>query len=242
MSTAAAEKKTRPSSWTRLDGGRQDDNDEPDDREQTDPEPSSKKPSVLDTAREEVGEIAAKLDRSLKKASRALAAPDPSDIRKLYSGADLPDISAKDALQTLAYRLDREGDLWRGLALRALTRAVWADRFTQAAAVIAAVGCAGLAVVAGLGSLFSSEAPYGRILLLLAGAIVLVGGALLVAFSSASVRRAQRSIAQQAQRRADLAELRLHRVAIVLATRGTSEELFREALVRLEHDASAPPG
>ena len=58
---------------------------------------------------------------------------------------------------------------------------------------------------------------------------------------SGRVRRAQREVVKDALARADLAELRLHRVSIVLASRKLEGDGYAAALLRLERDAGAPP-
>jgi len=217
MAVELVDKGDEPGSWTDL----------PDDRDSEDGE------SVAPD--DKVGEIADQVRRRLRRASRALAPPGANDLSTLLSGVNLPAIESEQTLENLAARLDAESDLWRGLALRALARATWADRFTQGIAVLAAIGCVALASVAAFVVLFGAEGLLGRTLLLVAAAAVLVAGAAAVAMSSAGVRRAQRSIATRALSRADLAELRLHRVGVVMAQRAAGDEaLYREALARLE--------
>ncbi len=228
-----------PSSWTELPSNN-DSQDKPNEDEDSDDSVSAAELSAA--ALDEVRQLAGKLERGLQGASAALTPPQSSDLRALMSSVNLPAIQADDALQSLALRLDRESDYWRGLALRALTRAVWADRFTQAIAVLAAIGCVGLAITGGLGAAFGSGNLWARLALLLGGTVMLAAGAAVVAISSAGVRRAQRSIGSDAQARADLAELRLQRVAVVLAARQHDEQLFVEALARLEREVTAPTG
>ncbi|MBI4706045.1 MAG: hypothetical protein HY744_33545 [Deltaproteobacteria bacterium] len=226
-----------PSSWSRRP---EDAREGPDEESKPARSGAAKAAHALRAARQEVGEIGAKLGRGVGRASDALTPPAMTDLRGLLGETNLPGVAAGDPLRALADRLDAEGDLWRGLALRALARAAWADRFTQAVSVVAAAGCVALGVVAALGAMFGSAGAGGRALLLLAGAAVLVCAALVVAWTSASVRGAQRAIAREALGRADLTELRLHRVAVVLAARAEAGEHYREALVRLERDVSAP--
>jgi hypothetical protein len=55
---------------------------------------------------------------------------------------------------------------------------------------------------------------------------------------SASIRRTQREVVRDALLRADLAELRLHRIAIATASLNLDLERARETLVRLEKDVT----
>ncbi len=184
-------------------------------------------------------QAAARLSEGVKKASAAFDAPQSAQLEEMLRGADLPSLAAEDAVAALALRLDREADFWRGLALRALARGQWADRVGLGVATLAAIGGAALAVVAGLGALFGGAAS--RAVLVLAGMAVLATAALVVAWASSGIRRAQRELARDATSHADLAELRLHRVAVLLALRKESPEAARDALLRLERDIAAPP-
>jgi len=185
-------------------------------------------------------EVASRLSEGVKKASAAFDAPQGTQLEGLLEGADLPSLAAEDAVAALALRLDREADFWRGLALRALARGQWADRVGLGVATLAAIGGAALAVVAGLGALFGA-AGGSRALLVLSGMAVLAVAAAVVAWVSSGIRRAQRELARDATAHADLAELRLHRVAILLALRKEGGEVARDALLRLERDVAAPP-
>jgi hypothetical protein len=234
--TGTVTKRREPSSWSRL----------PDDRDEAEPKGDDRDgrsaSELLEHTREHVSRAASRIGEGLRRASDALVAPAAGDVEGLLSSADLPELDSPDPLNALSRRLDREADLWRALALRALARAGWADRFTQATAVLAALGCVALAVVAAVSGLFAPGNPGARSLLLLTGGAVLVAGSTVVAWSAAGVRRAQHSIARDANRRADLAELRLHRIGAILATRQLVPEQLPEALARLEHDVSAPLG
>jgi hypothetical protein len=141
----------------------------------------------------------------------------------LLGSADLPDVGAEDAL-----------------AVRALARAAWVDRVAQLMAIFAALGALALAVVAALGALVGAGNAGGRALQVLSAIAALVTAPAVMAWISAGIRRSQRETAREAMARADLAELRLHRVGVVLATRALGEGAFRDALLRLERDASAP--
>ncbi|MGZ3477348.1 MAG: hypothetical protein ACXWUG_28050, partial [Polyangiales bacterium] len=63
-------------------------------------------------------------------------------------------------------------------------------------------------------------------------------GAMVTTWASASIRRSQREIVRDALARADLAELRLHRVALAMASVKADPDRAREALARLEKDVT----
>ena len=234
----AVKKAKRPSSWSQLPA------DEDDPSLEVSPAPSSvdRAASLLGASAKQAGRLSDRVNQGLRRASAAFMAPPTGELESLFSGTDLPAIDPADPLGSLGRRLDTEADLWRALALRALARAGWADRFTQAMAVISAVGCVALATVAALGALFSSGSAGPRSLLVLTGCGVLVAGGVLVAAAASSVRKAQHLVARDATRRADLIELRLHRLSAVLATRELGPEPFARALERLEQDTAAPTG
>jgi hypothetical protein len=230
-----AKKRKEPSSWSRLP-------EEAPDASAREPEEHDRSSTteLLDHTREQVGRAASRIGESLRHASDVLAAPAAGDVEGLLSSADLPELESPDPLSSLSRRLDREADLWRALALRALARAGWADRFTQAVAVLSAIGCVALAAVAAVSALFAAGSPGTRSLLLLTGGAVLCAGSAAVAWTAAGVRRAQHTIARDASRRGDLAELRLHRIGAILAIRQLAPEKLPQALERLEQDVSAP--
>jgi hypothetical protein len=205
-----------PSSWSRLP------NDPGDPATEASEEGNGKHSSseLLEHTREHVGRAASRVGASLRRASEVLVAPGAGDVEGLLSSADLPELDSPDPLSSLSRRLDREADLWRSLTLRALARAGWADRFTQAIAVLAALGCVALAVVAAVSALFAPGSPGARSLLLLTGGLVLVAGSAVVVWAAAGVRRAQQ----------------------VIAVRQLAPDRLPDALSRLEQDVSAPPG
>jgi hypothetical protein len=176
-----------------------------------------------------------------KAALDGASGPGAPELEALYTSADLPQLSASDPLGSLAVRLDREADLWRSLAMRALTRAAWADRITQGAGVLVGIGALGLAVIAGLGVLFGASAGLDRLLLLGGALTSLAVGAALVTWISGNMRRGQRDLAREVMLRADMAELRLHRVGVVTALLQMDPEAGRQSVARLERDVSAPP-
>jgi hypothetical protein len=167
-----------------------------------------------------------------------MTAPAGTDVEGLLGAADLPAFADADPVASLAHRLDREADLWRNLALRELARLAWVDRIAQWVAIVAIVGDVGLGVVAAIAAIFGSEHAAGSTLLLGVAAAALTVGAVVVAFITMPIRRMQKAVANEALVRADLAELRLHRVAIVLAWKNQEPAVYQEALARLERDAS----
>jgi hypothetical protein len=185
--------------------------------------------------------VSSEVGDRLQRASVALDEPEGAEIDNLYSSADLPELEREDPIASLAQRLDGESDLFRNLALRALTRAGWADRIAQGAAVLTGLGAAALAVIAGIGALFGADGSLARVILIATSVGVLSVGAAVVSWISGSIRRAQRELARDAFARADLAELRLHRIGVVTALLQMDEPAGRQALARLERDVSAPP-
>lgn len=183
--------------------------------------------------------VTSEMGQRLQKASDAFEAPPGVELDGLYSNADLPPIDLDDPMGSLVARLDRESDLLRGLALRALSRAGWADRVAQGAGLFMGLGAAALAIIAGLGALFGAEGASSRALLLFAALGALVVGAAVVTWISASIRKAQRDIARDAMERADLVEIRLHRISVVAAIGKCDDAEGRKALSRLERDVSA---
>lgn len=193
-------------------------------------------PRAKDATAEDVARaIGSGLGAGLRRASRAF---EGGEVSALLGDANLPEVHSEDPLAELATRVDREADLWRNLALRQMTRTTFTDRIVQAAAAVALLGQLGIAVVAGLGVLFGGEGAGMRALLALAASAALALGAGIVAWAAAGVRRNQRAIAQDALARADLAELRLHRLALTLTWRSVEPSRLGEALTRLERDAS----
>ncbi|HKA87505.1 MAG TPA: hypothetical protein VKE22_07555 [Haliangiales bacterium] len=228
----------KPSSWSRLPAS------EPD----TSPAAPGDRDAVRVIAaragaavRDQASQAAKRVGESIRRASSAFASPTGAELEGLLAGVDLPEIGGEgDAVAALALRLDREADFWRGLALRSLARAAWADRVAQIVAVLSGIGGLALAVIAGLGALFGASSEGGRAILILAAGAALIVACLLVNLVSARIRRAQREVVKDALARADLAELRLHRVSVVLAMRKLEGDAYSAALLRLERDAGAP--
>jgi hypothetical protein len=179
-------------------------------------------------------EVAGRLGRGWRRAADSFAAPTETDLQPLMSGVDLPELTGGDPIASLALRLDREADFWRGLALRSLVRVGWADRIAQGVGLLVVVGALALAVVAAVGALFGASATE-RSILVGAAMAMLAAGAGIVGWLTASMRRTHREIAREAFARADLAELRLHRVAVVIAL-AQDPAASRDAIARLERD------
>lgn len=199
-------------------------------------ESASKRVAVRRALEQGAVEAAAVLGRGMRRAAEMVGAPSATELDSLVEGSDLPELGpGPDTLSALALRLDREADLWRALALKAMSRSAWADRTAHGASVVAAVGCVGLAGIAAMEALFSG-ATWHKALMVAVGGLLLVVGALVVGGAGSAIRRAQREVARESLARADLAELRLHRVAVVLAVRKEDPGAFVEALRRLERE------
>jgi hypothetical protein len=224
MTPSTQDSEDKPSEWTRLPASKE--------------EKGNGGARVREAIEHGADHVASALGRGMRKAGDVLGAPASTEVEELMGGSDLPELEGDDPIAELGIRLDRESDFWRALALKALGRAAWADRTAHLTSVVAAIGCAALASVAGLEAMFGG-APM-KSLLVLAGATALVTGTTVVALISSSIRRSQRETAQESLTRADLSELRLHRVAVVMAIRREDPSGMAEALKRLEHDTSAP--
>jgi hypothetical protein len=185
--------------------------------------------------------VSAHFGEGFDRAKAALESPAAPELEALYENTNLPQLVATDPINSLALRLDRESDLWRSLALRFLSRAAWADRITQGAGVLAGLGAVALAVIAGIGMLFGAGDVESRLGLMAGSLGALAVGAILVTWISGTIRRAQRDLAREAMLRADLAELRLHRVGALTALLQADPEAGKQALMRFERDVSAPP-
>jgi len=189
---------------------------------------------ALSNAGERASKVAQSVGQGLRRAGRELDAPANADLAALIADTNLPEVALDDALSTLARRLDREADLWRNLAMRELTQVAWANRISHLASTLTMVGVLVLAGIGAFESLFSATS--GRAVFLVVAAGVLALGALVATAVSASVRRSQREVVRDALVRADLAELRLHRIAVAMAASHAETPATREALARLERD------
>lgn len=186
---------------------------------------------------EETEEVVREVTRGLRVAKAAIAENATTSIEGLIGQTNLPGLDGDDPLHDLATRLDREADLWRNLAFREMARMAWSARFITGVAVLVVLSDLALAAVAGLGALFGAEASGRSILVGVAACVVTLALSVVPAIALAS-KRSQRELVQSALARADIAELRLHRVAIALAYKHADEAKYMEALTRLERDAT----
>jgi hypothetical protein len=192
---------------------------------------------VSDTVAKVASDVGNTVQTGLSGVSRELGAPAGADVAALIAEANLPELAPEEALPSLARRLDREADLWRNLALRELAHVAWANRIAHLASAMTMFGVAALAVIAAILAFFGAAAPE-RSLLLGVGALVLVMGAGAALWLSSSVRKSQREVVRDALVRADLAELRLHRIAVAMASMRAEGEIARSAIARLERDVT----
>jgi hypothetical protein len=203
-----------------------------------DPEVSAKKVAerALATAGEGASRVAQSFGRGLRRAGAELEAPAHADLAALLGDTNLPELSLDDALASLARRVDREADLWRNLAIRELAHVAWANRVAHLASITMMVGVLVLAGIGAFHALFSGVASRAWLLLTAAGVLAL--GAAVANVASAAVRRSQREVVRDALVRADVAELRLHRIGIAVASAQAEGTKMRDALGRLERDVT----
>jgi hypothetical protein len=185
-----------------------------------------------------VAERAARaFESGMSTASRALEDPTTSAMAaELRAEAELPELGGDDALASLAKRLDREADLFRGIAMRQLARAAWMDRLGITGSAISLAGVVVLAAIAGFRALFAPDGAELVAVLLGVGAALLLAGSMALGRTAARIRTGQAEAAREALGRADLAEARLHRVAALMEMRRADPEKFRAALGELERD------
>jgi hypothetical protein len=181
-------------------------------------------------------EVIDRIGRGVRTAARTLGPPTGTEVEGLIAGTDLPSLEGDEPLRELAMRLDREADLWRNLAFRELARGVWMQKLMIAVSLLVLLAECALVALASLGVIFGDDGT--RAPLLIASALVLLT-ALGALFAIVSVQRhTQHRVADQALRRADLAELRLHRIAFALTWEKVDRARLGEALIRLERDAA----
>lgn len=190
--------------------------------------------------------VGSAVTRGVDSVGRALEDPAASALAgEVLRQSDLPELEAGAALQSLALRLDREADLWRGIAMRQLARASWMERIAVSTAVFAFGGTLLLGAIAAFRALFARGEEIGAggggsvALLLCVGALLIAAGGLLAHRVASRVRQGQIDVAREALARGDLAELRLHRLALVLELRGQDAEAYRGALRQLEGEIRA---
>lgn len=180
------------------------------------------------------------LERSFERAGAALATPENADVTALLAAVDLPEIAADGPLGAIALRLDREADLFRGVALRELARVGWVSRIAQTVVVAAAACEIGVALAAVMLAVFGGPVE-GRLgLLFLAAAVVGMAGVGVTA-SASRLRSAHARLAEEALSRARVIEDRLFRVGLAMEWRAAGPVLFQDALARLERDAAPSP-
>lgn len=181
-------------------------------------------------------ETLAKMEKGLRVARAAITESEKTSIVGLISGTDLPELG-QEPLADLATRLDREADLWRNLAFREMAKMTTQSRVVTALAIAAALADIALAGVATLGAVFGLESAHRGALVFTAFVVVTLGLGAAAALVMLG-RRAERELVRAALARADQAELRLHRVALVMAAKKLDEARYAEALARLERDAT----
>jgi hypothetical protein len=187
-----------------------------------------------------VAAVAGGLKRGLSGAKRALDGPEGAAVESLIDDTDLPELAGGDALSALALRLDRESDLLRSLGLRQLARVAWADRIALTVAIVTLIAGGALAATAILGTLASAEHS-GRATLVVAAAFTLVACATLVWIVARSGARRAGELAREAFAKARESELRLERVAVLLAIRAADPKGYKAALARFEPLRSDEP-
>lgn len=184
-----------------------------------------------DAARSVVGE-------GLRGASKVLDDPRAGDIESLLKQGDLPGIEGERPLPELLRRLDAEADLWRGLAFRELAQTRATTRVLQIVSVVVVLGEIGLAAAAALGAAFGGSGTGARRSLLIgAGSVSLIVALVAFAVIVQLARRGETAVMREAFARADLAELRLHRITLALASTQADPSRAAEVMQRLETEA-----
>ena len=195
---------------------------------------------VQESASEVMGGLGHGLERGLDRAGAALATPDSADVTSLLASVDLPELASDGPLGQIALRLDREADLFRGVALRELARIGWVERIAQTMVVTAATCELAVAVVAVVLAVFGGGAE-GRLGLLALGAFIVGMAGVGVAASAARMRIAHTRLADDALARARALEERLFRVGLTMEWRSAGPTLYQDALARLERDTAPAP-
>jgi hypothetical protein len=180
------------------------------------------------------------LGGGLERAGQALTTPEGADLTALLPAADLPELPAEGPLGALALRLDREADLFRGVALRELARIGWMERIAQTMVVGAAVCEIAVAVCAVALAVFGGPVDGRLALLFLAAAVVAIAG-VGAAWSASRMRAEHTRLADDALARARSLEERLFRVGLAMEWRAAGPTLYQDALARLERDVSPVP-
>lgn len=155
---------------------------------------------------------------------------------ELLSQADLPELSQADALASLAKRLDSEADFWRAVAMRQLARAAWTERLGVTGSLLLLIGGVVLAAIAAFRALVASAGGTATTMLVGVGLAVLLVAAIAVGRLSSQLRKGQIEAVRDALTRADLAEMRLHRIALLMEMRTSARDGYVAALSELEGD------
>lgn len=181
--------------------------------------------------------VGTRVRAGLGKVGDALRVDEAASLpAELLSQADLPDIAADDALASLALRIDREADFWRGVAMRQLARAAWTERLGVTGSLLLLIGGVVLAAIAAFRALFATEGGSATAMLLGVGIGVLLVASLAVGRLLARLRQGQMDAVRDALTRADLAEVRLHRIALLMELRSAARDGYVAALEGLEAD------
>lgn len=194
---------------------------------------------VADTMKPHATAAIAGMRAGLGKMGDALRVDDaPVVPAELLSQADLPELSQSDPLASLASRLDREADFWRAVAMRQLARAAWTERLGVTSSILLLVGGVVLASIAAFRALFATKGHSGDATAMLVGVGlgVLLVAAVAVGSLAGRLRRGQMEAVRDAMSRADLAEVRIHRIALLLELRGQGKDGYVAALSDLESD------
>lgn len=157
-----------------------------------------------------------------------------AEWQRFLERSDLPDVRGDDPIAELAARVDREADLWRSVAIRAM-RPGASRSIVIGATLVGLSGGLGLAALGGLRGLFGTDASAGQ--LWAAAAALGLGVGLAIAAAAWLDRSASRAAAE-ALARSDAAEKRLQRIAALLALRRADPGAFKDALERLERASS----
>lgn len=183
--------------------------------------------------------MGAQVRRGLGKVGDALRADAGEAAQipaELLLQADLPELSGDDALASLAKRLDSEADFWRAVAMRQLARAAWTERIGVTGSLLLLVGGVVLAAIAAFRALFATAGGVSTAMLVGVGLGVLLVASVAVGQLSSRLRRGQIEAVRDALVRADLAETRLHRIALLMEMRAGAREGYVAALAELEAD------
>lgn len=195
---------------------------------------------VQESAATTIAGIGHGFERGLDRASEALATPENADMSALLAAVDLPELASDGPLGAIALRLDREADLFRGVALRELARVGWVERIAQTMVVAAATCEVAVAVVAVFLAVFGG-AVEGRLGLLFLAAVLVGLAGIGVAASASRTRAAHTRLADSALARARALEERLFRVGLTMEWKSAGPTLYQDALARLERDTSPAP-